>query len=78
MAYECQFESQVTYCIASGIEIEQPVETDGFLGAEEGTDGELKEAAVKAYADVCKAMEGREYIRLKEDEGTKPNVFYLI
>jgi len=29
-------------------------------------------------SDVCKAMEGREYIRLKEEEGTKPNVFYLI
>ncbi len=27
-------------------------------GSEEGTDGELKEAAVKAYADVVKAMEG--------------------
>ena len=29
-------------------------------------------------SDVCKAMEGREYIRLMEDQGTEPNVYYLI
>lgn len=29
-------------------------------------------------SDVCKAIEGREYFKYKEDLGTEPNVFYLI
>ena len=29
-------------------------------------------------SDVCQAMKGREYIKLLEEEGTEPNVFYLV
>ena len=29
-------------------------------------------------SDVCKAIKDREYIRLKEEEGTEPNIFYLV
>ena len=29
-------------------------------------------------SDVCKALEGREYIKLMEEEGTGPNIFYLV
>ena len=29
-------------------------------------------------SDVCQAMKGREYIKLLEEEGTEPKVFYLV